>query len=518
MTNPVAAVAPEDEQPSGAFNPDDYEWPSHLKRALDELVAKKIDIDRCWRYYDNEHPKVWMTDAIKDKLDDQLIAEMAENWCDVAVDGPIKRLLVEGFVDRGKKEGNPREGSDEVANPIMSDAAKNVWKDNDMRLGQKDVYTHAGVAGEAFVFAWKADGDPDTDPTAKESGVDWTLKDARNVWWPADAHRNDPSRVVLIWADEDEGVWRATCYYKYVVVRLVGPKLKNIIDEMPQARWFKVDPDDPGGEHGFDKVPVVRFAERSKRISIVNRIRSFQDKINKLAANLLVTAEFNAWRKMAILTEQTIDDDTLKFRPNRVAVLDPGGGENGAAPTSIWEGEATDLANYSNEQDKLIDKLFTKAYLPGHMKVKSEKTLPSGAAYQADEGPFTEYVGDLQASYGESWHDLQALSLGVDVECQWRDAHVRSDADEATTVKSMVDAGMPLSLALKYYAGWTNDQIAELENAPLSPQEQLKMSAAEALANGDVPPGNPNAQPGGQVPKPPNQQPAKKAVAGKPLS
>lgn len=510
MTQPSTKdkdVAPEDKEPSGAFNPNEYDWPRHLKVALEDLKPKRIEIDRAWAYYDGEHPKVWLTDAIKEKLNDQLVTNMAENWVDVAVDGPVRRLMGDGFVDRGKKD---QEVKDDV---VMSEAAKNVWNDNDLRLGQKDVYRNAAVAGEAFVFAWKDE--------EKETGIDATIKDARNVWWPEDCHRAKPTRVILVWADTEEGLWRATCYYKYVVVRLIGPKLKDNgnIDIMPQARYFTVDPEEPGGEHGFDRVPVIRFSEFTKRRSLVLRLVTLQDKINKLAANLLVTAEFNAWRKMAILTEQTIDDETLKMRPNRIAVLDPGGGDNGAAPTSIWEGSETDLSKYSNEQDKLIDKLFTKANLPGHMKVKSEKVAPSGAAYEADEGPFTEYVNDLKDSYGESWHDFYELTLGLDVEVQWRDPHVKSEMDQATVVKTMVDAGVPLSLALKYYAGWTNDQLKEFEDAPLSPKEQLAMAASEALISGggeQQPPGKTAAQnTGSGKPKPGALPAAKKAMPGR---
>ncbi len=517
MTQPktMTDLPPEEQAPSGAFNPDEYDWPKHIKKAFDDLKIKNCEIDRAWAYYDGKHPKVWLTDAIRDKLDDQLITNMAENWTDVAVNSPVRRLMVEGFVDRGSVD---QEVSNNV---IMSKAALNVWKDNDLRLSQKDVYTEAGVAGEAFAFVWKDD--------TKDTGIDVTLKDARNVWWPHDAHRADPTRVVLVWADGEEGIWRATCYYKYVVVRLVGPKIKDAgnTDVFPQARYFEVDTVDPGGLHGFDKVPVVRFAPFTKRRSLVITLTTLQDKINKLAANLLVTAEFNAWRKMAILTEQVIDDETLKMRPNRIAVLDPGGGDGGAAQTSIWEGSETDLSKYSDEQDKLIDKLFTKASLPGHMKVKSESVAPSGAAYEADEGPFTEYVSDLKDSYGESWHDLFEIVLGVDVECQWRDPHVKSEFDQAQTVKMYVDAGVPLSLALKTYAGWSDEQLKEFENAPLSPKEQLAMAASQALADGNgfagssqQPPSakqDPNNNPQAQ-PQPGNKPAQQKATKAKPFS
>ena len=474
MTNPVADAPPEDQPVTGTFNPDDYDWPAHLKKAVEDLKPKALKIERAWRYYDGEHPKVWLTDSIRNQLNDQLTAEMAENYCDVAVDAPIKRLSVTGFTQPDD-------------NAIEVEAATAVWDDNDLKLAQKDIYTEARATGEAFVFAWRDE--------EKDTGIDATLVDSRQVWWPESAHRNRPTRVVRVWADEEDGVWRATCYYKHVVVRLVGPKVKGVIEEFPQARYFIVDEVDPGGEHGFEEVPVIRFARYKKRRSVIDQIRSIQDKINKLSANMMVAAEWNAWRKTIIMTEQTIDDDDLKFRPNRALVLDPGGVEGGAAATSIWEGSASELSNYSDEIDKLIDKLFTKACLPGHMKVKSNSTLPSGAAYEADEGPFTEDIGDMQDTFGESWRDFYELCLGIDVKPQWRNPQVKSDADETTNVKTAVDAGVPLTLALRKYAGWTDDEIDELESAPLSPKEQLSMAAASALANGGGPSGEESQQP-----------------------
>lgn len=482
MTTPVADIPIEDQPVTGTFNPDDYDWPTHLKKAIESLKVKSLAIQRNRNYYDGKHPRVWLTDSIRDQLDDELIVNMAENYCDVAVDAPIKRLSVTGWTQ-------PDDNSIEV------EAASVIWDDNDLKLAQKDIYTEARVTGEAFVFAWKDE--------EKDSGIDVTSVDSEQVWWPDDAHRNKPARVVRVWADEEDGVWRATCYYKYVVVRLVGPKVKSIIEAYPQPRYFTVDADNSGGEHGFEEVPVIRFSRHRKRRSLLDAISPLQDKINKLSANMMVAAEFSAYRKTVIMTQQTIEDGDLTFKPNRALVLDPGGEQDGAAPTSIWEGSATELANYDERIDKYVDRLFTKACLPGHMKVKSDSTLPSGAAYEADEGPFTEDIGDMQDTYGESWRDFFGLCLGIDVKPQWRNPQVKSDADEGTTVKTFKDAGVPLMLALKKYAGWTQEELDELADAPLSPQEQLSMAAAQALAEGG---GEPNAasdpKEGGKPPAP----------------
>lgn len=479
MTNPTSMDAPENTQQAN-FNPDDYDWPKHLDTAVKELRPKTLSIDVDWRYYENEHPRVWLTDKLQEMFDSEMILNMSENWCDVAVDAPIKRLAVTDWVSPAN-------------NTVMVSAASNVWDENNMALEQKDIYRDARLCGESFVFVWMDD--------TKEFGIDLAINDARNVWWPKTTHRSDPDRVAKVWMDEDEGIWRATLYYRYVVVRLKGPKI-NQSKTMPQARFFTVDDDDPGGEHGFEQVPVFRFARERRRHGIISEIKSIQDKINKLSANLMVSAEFNAHRKLIILTQQAIADDDLKFRPNRALVLDPGGDNEGTAPTSVWEGSATELRIYSDEIDKQVDKLFSKANLPGHLKIANDKTLPSGAAYEADEGPFTEDIEDMQDVFGATFKDLFAM-LGIDVEPQWRNPHVKSDSDEATTVKTFTDAGLPLRLTMKYYAGWGEERLKELDDSPLSAQETAALAAAQALAQtGNNQTGNPGTGASGQSANP----------------
>lgn len=468
---PDTKRAPEDEEPGSSFNPNDYAWQDHLKVALDELTTKGLAIDRVWRYYDNDHPKVWMTEAIRKRLDDQLVNNMAENWCDTAVDAPVQRTFLEGF---NVKLKNSEEGA---ADPVSADMAWNVWDDNQMDLRQKEIYTQARGAGEAFIGAWKDD--------ELEHGFRLSIMDPRNVWWPDDTWCSKPARVVQVWPDKDDGVWRATCYYKYVVVRLVGEKLVVGSDTqyMPELKNFTVDSKDPGGLHGFEEVPVFRLSRTLKRRSIIDQIRSTQDKINKLGANMMVNSEFNAWRKMIVMTEQTIEDGDLEFRPNRILKLDPGGGEDGPAPTSVWEGTATELSIYSDEQEKLINKLFTKATLPGHLKVKDDRAVPSGVAYEADEGPFIESIIDMHNTYGACFRDMFEVMLGIEVECQWRNPAIKSDKDEMETVKLAKEAGVPLELSLKKYAGWTKPELDELQEAPLSAGEQMQMALTQNMVN-----------------------------------
>jgi hypothetical protein len=453
MTQATGELLDGQDEPVGAFDPNDYMWEADLKVALKDFETKIPSIDKNWRYYTGDHPKKWLTEALVDMFEkEELPFDMSENWCELAIDAHLKRLSVQGWQTEGNPTGQP--------------AVENVWNDNDLDLEQIDLYRHVRIAGEGFLFVWKDE--------EKESGYDIAVNDPRNVWWPEDSRRADPRVVIKIFTEDVYNidgsrsvVWRANVYYRYVVIRLVGPKLRE--DGMlPQARYFHPDDSDLdnaswGGEHGFERVPVLRFAMSKKRRSILDTICPVQDRINKLESQKMVAAEWGAFRRLALLTKQQVKDGDVSFRPNNIPVLDPGGDEN-TAPTQIWEGTATELSNYDLSIQKEINKLFSMAHLPSHMQVKESGTAPSGEEREADEGDFVEAIHDMQRHFEASWVDLWKLIFGdIDVKPSWVNPQMKSDKTEAETVKTFKDATVPLEIILRKYAGWTDEELKELE-------------------------------------------------------
>lgn len=464
--------------PGVGFSPDRYPWKDDLKKAIDDLKVKKMQIDRYWRYYEGDHPPLWLNKAIKEMFEEneELAYDMVENWCDVAVDEPLMRCRVDGF-----------DGETEVD----AKAAQNVWDDNDMDLDQRDLYRHVRIAGESFLFLWEDDD--------KEFGFDMSIVDPREVYWPDNVHRTEPMFTARVWLDADTNVWRATLYYAVDVIRLVGPDeaqrsadakaASNSTPLIPEPDAFTLDPENEGGEHGFENVPVVRFAPTKKRISPLKNIIPIQNRINKLVAQGVVNGEYNAYRKLIILTQQAIEEGDLRVRPNRALVLDPGGDvTSGAAPTSIWEGSASELSNFDDSVGRQVEKLFSKVPLPRHLLVQSG-TLISGDAQEMDEGPFLELVGDMNDYFGASWEDVYAL-MEIEAKPTWRNPAIKSDKAEMETVKLAKDAGVPLELALKKYGSWTTEELKELEERELSPAEmaQAMNTVGTGVALGSVDP------------------------------
>lgn len=457
MTTPLDSLNAPLESVVSGFNAEEYEWEKHLKIALIELPDKQRRINRYWDYYNGDHPRVWLNDEFREVFK-SLTDEFIENWCEPVITKPLDRLEVTGWVPI--TEGT--EPDMELKNTIDPDQMAQILKDNDLEIGQSDLYRQMRIAGESFLFVWQTE-----DTSKKKSGYDVTVNDARWVYWPNDRHRSDPEYCVLLFVDDhpETGIphWNATVYYSEVVVRLIGPKITPGVTPS-SVRYFNPNPVDPGGPHGFDKVPVIRFSPEKEAKSALKVVIPLQDQINKLKANKMIVAEWLAFPMLAILSEQTIEDRLLKSRPNRVLHLHPGGGEDGAAPTSIWQSTPAQLSNFDDSIEKEIQKIFTLTGLPRHILVDNNAPI-SGDGIEADEGPFVELLQDLHRSLGGSWADLAEL-CGLNVEPQWRSVAVRSDKSEMETVEIAGKAGVKLPEALVKYAGWSQQEVDDMTKRP----------------------------------------------------
>lgn len=442
-----------------------------LQCAIAELKVKSPRITLEYDYHEGDHPQIWLTDKLRSMFK-ALADQMPENYCGVAIDAPLRRLAITGFTTLANPDQTEdTDPEDQVTQGLSADDLKvlAIWTKNRLKKRQKEVYRSAMAAGEGFVFVWDNGG----------GDYDISFNDARMVHWHCNG--GEVHHVAKVWIDDEEGVWRATLLYETDQVRFVGPKPRTGDDRYttPDASAFSIDTDDPGGVHGFDQVPVFRFAEQDKRISRLKSLIPIQDKINKLESNKMVAAEFGAFKQRAYLTTQALDKESIKQEPDHAIHLDPGGdAESGVAPTSIFEFSATDLANYDQAKQKEVDAFFTIANLPRHMMVNPGASA-SGAAITADEGPFTEMILDMHEWLGDTWQELFGM-LGFNVEPVWKNPKTDDEAGTALVVKTHVEAGVPVEMAERIYAGWDGDELDELA-AGVEKQKQAESDRQQAM-------------------------------------
>lgn len=380
-----------------------------------------------WDYYSGRHPKIYVTPKMRQTFR-RLADSFDENYCGLAVNSRLSRLEVVGWDGDG------------------ADAAQEVWDRSNLAGRQTRLWRYALVHSSACLIADVADG---AEPVLR-------INPATIAYGHPKA--DDPD--VLAWLGkvwQDGARWRATLMYPEESVRLVSTKTK-----VTDLGGWEVDPDDPGGPNPLTEqvVPGVVLAPYDEGQPLIDAISGLQNRINKIASNKFVAAEFGAFRQRVFFTRQQTDPYMLQNAPDHAIVLDPGDTDGRA---SVQEMGATDLANYDKAKDAEVDALFTIATLPRHMRV-NPGTPPSGEAIKADEGPFVEALRGLQVQMGEALKGAMAL-LGIDADPVWRDPTVHNELTQAQTVQTMVDAGVALGPALTRYAGWTPEEVQESQDA-----------------------------------------------------
>ena len=445
--------------------------------ALERLARRAGRVATRWRYYDGDHPQLWATERFRKAFGEAFTAQLQDNYCELAVDTLVHRLAVTGWepvddLDAATDDQQEADAGD-------AERAARLWADNQLELQQEEVYRAADVAGEAYVIVWPREDD-DGNPLRGRRGeqlYDVALNDARNVYLHTDSSGRTRRWAVKVWRDTAGKCWRATVYYPEEVLRLRTRDLN-----LGGAAWptkpgaFYLDPEDSGGATPFDQpgVPVFRFATNRAGRSRLDRLVPVQDKLNKLAAGKLVAAEFLAWPQRYALTGQDIPDDKLRPHPGAFLVLDPGGAtEDGDAPaTRVGEFAAADLGLYDRAAEAELDKLFTLAPLPRHLR-QNPGAAPSGAAIRADESGFLAVVEDAQQLYGATWSDLLEL-LGLNVRPTWKPAAVGDLEALSRTVLLLTQAGVPLLAALELAGVGTEDQRAAVAKLVAEAQEQQR--------------------------------------------
>jgi hypothetical protein len=425
-----------------------------LKQMANDAQAHETNRD----YHEGRHPRLeWIT-KIK-KVFGQDVADQVHqmNYCAKAIDAPLSRMGVDGFDDA---------------------TADELFRLNGCHLSQRDLYSDCFIIREGFVIL--AEAEP-----GSLTPYDIVVQRAEDCYVePGSLKPGDRAWAVKVSADptlvDSEGkmsggyrawVWDEVDYYKYVAP--VGDPDKTPIPSSADA--FEPDIEDPTGPHGFDRVPVVPFRMGREPKSRLDPLRPIQDRIDMLEIGKVVAGIFGASKQRVFFTRQELAESDVEASPDFAIVLDPGDKEEGQA--RVDEFEATPLENFDKGIDAEIDRFYEIASLPKHGRMNVAGSA-SGEAKKADDGEFVEMIEGYQAAFDEAWREVFAL-LGIDTEPVWKDANVRNEVDQITVVKTAVDAGVPLPFALKRWFDFTEDDLAELNQA-LVDQKAQDAQAREA--------------------------------------
>ena len=421
-----------------------------VKLAYETIRAKSDQHTTAFAYYDGVQPLIYANTRLREVFSGENI-RFTQNWCGVVIDAVKERLQISGF-----------EGPESAAESLSS-----LWEDNQLGLLTDDVHEAALITGEAYVIVW-ADED---------AGVEIYYNDPRLCHMFYDPlHPRNPRMAAKLWVDETDECYRLILYY---ADRLEYYRTKQKADSV--STWSAFFPDDteyPGGiavnPHG--RIPVFRFLLRHRYLrGDLYDVIPMQDGINKLLTDMMVAAEFGAFRQRWVISNA--DVAALKNAPNEIWQIPAGDGIGQS--TQVGEFNPTDLSNYLEAIENLAATISKITRMPQHY-FYARGGYPSGEALVAMEAPLKFKVSDRAERFEPVWKDLMAFALTLagttvldkDLTVDWKPVQTIQPETEAKIRLLDVQAGIPLETSLKR-SGWTDAEIEDMQQMAQTGGEQL---------------------------------------------
>lgn len=406
-----------------------------LKRAYTAIVGKRSLYTKMFNYYDGDQPLVYASERMREIFPKNAV-NFNQNWCGVVIDSVKERMEITGLTV-----------PDELQEQIDV-----IWQENELDLESDAAHEAALVAGEAFIIAWPS--------AAGDMQIYYNDPRLCHVFYSSDNPRQ-ASYAAKMWTDDD-GYARLTLYYPD---RFEYYQSSNKAENISGAESFH-PMEISMAPNVYGEIPVFHFKlSRRGNKSDLTDIIPLQNGINKLLSDMMVAAEFGAFKQRYIISNA--DVSALRNAPNEIWSIPAGDGVGQAA--SAGEFSATDLTNYLDAIAQLAGDIGRISRTPKHY-FYNQGGDPSGETLIAMEAPLKRKVQDRIELFTPVWRRLGAFVLRVggaevdlmEVQPQWLPVETIQPYTEAQIRVLDIQAGIPLHTNLRR-SGWSDAEIEQME-------------------------------------------------------
>jgi len=440
------------------------------------LLDRQFQLERFGNYYQGKHDLTFATTKFRNAFG-SLFSSFSDNWCGLIVDSAEERLNIEGF----------RMGS---AGAKGDEEAWKIWQRNQLDLGSQLAHTEALIYGSSYVLVWFGD-----DPTMPEVSVE----SARQMI--VKYHAGSRSKRLAAWKrwiDDDDYVY-GTLYTADYIYKYRSQSKINALDNKELYRnasnqnfrtvsWIPRPGEEEPIPNPLGVVPVVELKNNPQILgpgrSEIEQIIPIQSATNKLIADMLVAAEYGAFRQRWVtgLAIPTGDNGEV-VEPFEAAVSRVWHAEN--PETKFGEFGQTDLTGYVKGIEMLVQHAATISRTPPHYFLLNGGQSPSGESITSAEAGLVAKVKRKMRSFEEGWEEVMRLAFRIvgdtekaesyDSEVMWENPAYRSNSALADALLKFSYLGVPAE-QLWSDAGYSPQQIERFKemidiNVSESPNE-----------------------------------------------
>lgn len=451
-----------------------------------------------------------------------LFASYAENICELVVNACSQRMHVQGF--RMGAGTNPRTNGRRLAADVEgADAdAWEIWQRNQMDAYSTILHKTSLIESVGYVGVW-VNPDDAKHPLMR-------VLDPRSTIVIADYEDPLKRRAALRrWRDDWTGRVFATLYmplatFKYQAVAGFAPVVPPVLPEDADRIQFGMlagyEPRKVASEpwplpNPLKVVPIVPFVNKPKLgmigLSEIATTIPINDAINKLVADMLVTAAFAAfpqrWGINLPLTENKesgeVEFTTGNLEPGSDRLWGFGAGDGTQPEPKFGEFSATALDGFVKAIEQRLQMAATITETPHHYILGGQGSFPSGEALRAVEAPLIAKVIDKEFFLGEAHEEVIRLAFKVlgdargdimDSETIWADPENRTESQHVDALLKMGALGVPREVLWERW-GASPTEIARWKQLEATAQANSPDAALSVVL-----PGNAPAQPGQNEP------------------
>ena len=436
-----------------------------------ELVKGHGEIKKYSKYYEGKQPLRYMAPQLEQELGPR-ITQLVLNWPRLGVDAYESRLDVEGFRVAGEVQG--------------SEDLWQIWRANDLDEISQQAHLEALITGRSFVIVG-----PGEDPKIPLISVEHPSQ----VAVMRDPGTRRVTAAIKSWADDDD-VQNVTLYQPDVTRYYRKPK-----NEFELQRQV---------DHGWGMVPVVPVVNRPRMlcpdgVSELADVVSIADAANKMATDMMVSAEFHAMPRRAWFGMS--EEDFADEHGNPISVWSRIAGREWATEhtqdeAGVVQFAEADLRNF-HESIKLLAQLASQVLaLPPHYMGFATTNPPSADAIRSAEAQLVKRCERKQTIFGGAWERVMQIAAriaGVEdgrdlrlLETVWRNPATPTVAQKADAAVKLYSAGISTLEQTREDVGYTpaqrqnmaDEDRAALERDPLAAfaRQQEAVSAAGRAA------------------------------------
>lgn len=413
-----------------------------LEIAFAALQKKQADHCTRFQYYEGFQPIKYSTRRLHKIFKDSRV-NFSQNWCSVVIDATVDKIKLIRFSI--------------TENDQASKQLNEIYQQAELNLSSIELHEIAVLCGESYLIAY---------PDLKTKKIKARYHDPRNAVLFYDKDDEEIKRFGAKWfIDENEKRVIVLYYPDRIEYWISRAKAKNLGATASQSK-FEMD-EEKSGINITGEVPVFHFRRNRRTVQgELDKIMPVQDSLNKLVADMMVTAEFQAYPQRYLISNVKPDGE-LPFMPGATQRFPAGDGEG--QQTQVGQFAAAQLDNYLKVKGDMAETIGAISKTPKHYFF-SQGGTPSGEALIAMEAPLNEKVDLYIERFTSTWKKVAQYLLRISkagefpldkIEPIFKPVETVQPLTKAMIRQANTTAGIPISTSLRW-EGRTEGEIEQM--------------------------------------------------------